>query len=234
MGSMAKTYTNDIHHEWVEVFAAWPIGLEVELGDYGYLEDGIFQRMGNISDKGISGETGENDNDAAIEYKSSDEVSIVLRAKGSADASGLVQAKASLEMSFSGKHAVFFKAAGGKWHTFKSPDEVGQQILSLYHAGDWKREFVVVTNLLKAGATTVLVSSGSSASISIEAKADKIEAIDLVDADVGLQIKSESNLGLKVIAEKGMTPIFGLMKIHRLSVFDLGLITIGYFWGPKK
>jgi len=234
MGSIAKTYVDDIHDEWEEVFATWPAGLELKLGDYGYLEDGIFQRMGNIAEKGISGERRDDNNDTAIEYKSSDEVSVVGHAKGSVNVSGVANAKASLEISFSGKHAVFFKAAGGKWHTFESPEQIGQQILELFHAGKWKREFLVVTNLLKAGATTVVVSNGSSASVSLEAQADDIEAIDLADASVGLRIKSESNLGLKIIAEGGMTPLFGLMKIQRLSLFGLGLITTGYFWGPEK
>lgn len=234
MGSLAKTYVRDIHKEWVHVFGTWPIGSQVELGDYGYLEDGIFLRFGNIADKQVAGEIREDENEDVHEYKSADKVSVASHAKGSVAVSGVAQIKASLEVSFSGKHAVFLKAAGGKWNTFKSLDEIGQQILSLHHAKDWDRKLVVVTSLLKACATTVIVSSGSCASVVIEAAASDVEVIDLVDANVGLNIKSESNLGLKVIAEGGMTPLFGLMKVHRLTLWDLGITPIGYFWGPVK
>lgn len=236
MSSLAENYAETIHDEWEEVYATWPVSQPVTLGDYGELEDGIFRRLGNIEQFDINEPVKTDLNDAVIEYKSSDSVTVNFITKGSVSHSGINLANAGLEMSFEGKNSFFFQAAKGKWDFFKSPFNLGTKIMALYEREDspWQRKWVVVTNLLRAGATSVIASKGSNASVVFEAGDGDIPAIDLTDASINVSVRRESNIGLKVVAAKGMTPLLGLMKIHRKSLLGLGIIGIGSYWGPER
>ena len=67
--------------------------------------------------------------------------------------------------------------------------------------------------MVTAGATTIAVSGGRTASVVFEAKGD-VERIDLADAYVGLKVANQKNVGYLVEAEKGLIPLLGLSKIQ--------------------
>jgi hypothetical protein len=139
-----------------------------------------------------------------------------------------------LEIKFGSKESVYFMAAQGKWISYDSAFELGKRIMDLWQSNDspWERRFCVVTSLLDAGATTAIVSCADNASLVVEASAQGVKEINLADASVGLSVVQSSNVGLKVVAATGMRPLIGLMKINMLSVLGMGIIPLGYYWGP--
>jgi hypothetical protein len=72
----------------------------------------------------------------------------------------------------------------------------------------------VVTHVAEAGATTVVISGGKKAAISLEASSEAIEAIRLGEAGAALSVKSEKSIGLKTVTQQGLTPLVGLMKVQ--------------------
>ena len=235
--SLAEEYAETIHDEWQEQFANWPVSKPRELGDYGVLENGVFRRYGNVlKDFDIKAIISNDNNDAVIEYHSSESVDVKFLVKGDLSSTGVKLANAGLEISFHDENAFYFKAAKGLWKHFESPAKLGNEIMDIYEKNEnkWKRNWVVITDLLEAKATTVIASKGSKASIVLEAEGGEVPSIDLLNASAKIAVRSENNIGLKVISESGMIPLIGLMKIQRKSLLGLGLIPIGYYWGPER
>lgn len=67
---------------------------------------------------------------------------------------------------------------------------IGREIMQRHKAGDWDRGWAVVTDLVRAGATTIAVSGADQASVVFEATGD-VEKINLADASVGLSVAAQ-------------------------------------------
>lgn len=175
---LGEAYAEKIHDEWEDVHANWPVSFNRNLGDYGTLEDGIFRKHGNITtDFEISFQQNDDPNDAIIEYNSSKKVEVNFIAKSDFSTSGIQLANGGIELKFGSKEAFYFRATRGKWLHIDSPYKIGQKILEIYekpHDLKWQRDFVVITELLAAEATTVISSQSSNSSLTIEAQAGEL------------------------------------------------------------
>lgn len=212
MSSIAEIYTDVVYDNLKPLYANWEPGRPLELGDLGVMRDRTFSYLGNIRDLGI---TISERTDPASDHKffaSEGTTEVKLHSKGSVSIGGVANAKPMLEVNFSSKEAVFFNAADCSYTMIADKVGLGRAVMAKYKK-DWQREWVVVTDLVKAGATTVTVSGGKTASIVFEATGD-VERINLADASIGLDIKSASNVGYQVVAEKSLVPLFGLCKIQ--------------------
>ncbi len=214
MSSIVKIYTDEVYDNLKPLYAQWEPGKPVQLGDFGILRDRTFIQLGNIQqDLGLTfTKRSDNTKDHKF-FASQGSVDLKFNAKGSVPVSGLLSANASLEIAFSNKKAVFFSAADCEYVMIEDKVGLGKQIMTQYEKRKWEREWVVVSDLIKAGATTIAVSGGQSASIVLEAGGD-VERISLADASLGLTVKTASNIAYQVIAEKGLIPLLGLCKIQ--------------------
>ena len=216
MSALAGIYCEDIRKNFKTLYAAWPPNEPLRLGDFGVLKDDvILQRLGNIEDAfAISFKQRKNpDRVSNFDYASSDSTTIEFHAKGDGTPGG-APIKAGLDISFSSKHAVFFNAAKCIPTSIEDQYTLADKIMELYDAGKWHKEFVLVTGLMDAGATTVIISGSSNSSISLEASSDKVANIDLADVSIKLGITKAKDIAFKVVTEKSLTPLVGLSKIH--------------------
>ena len=218
MSGIAKIYTDVVHQNLNPLYANWEPGRPVELGDLGLLRDHTFVYLGNIRDHGIKiSERADPASDQKF-FASEGAAEVQFHAKGSVPLNGIVTAKAALEVNFSGKEAVFFNAAGCNYTMIADKVRLGREVMDRYKAKQWQREWAVVTDLVKAGNTTLAVSGGNAASIVFEATGD-VERINLADASAGLTIRTAKNIGYQVVAENGLIPLFGLCKIQGLFLW---------------
>jgi hypothetical protein len=222
MSSIAEIYTETVYDNLKPLYANWEPGRPIELGDFGVMRDRTFIYLGNIRDLGIKiSERSDPASDNKF-FASEGTTEVKFHAKGSVPVGGVVNVKAALEVSFSSKEAVFFNAAGCNYTMITDKVSLGRAVMDRYKENKWEREWAVVTDLVKAGATTVAVSGGSTASIVFEATGD-VERINLADASVGLTIKTANNIGYQVVAENGLSPLFGLCQIQS-----------AFLWWDKK
>lgn len=213
MQSIVNIYTDTVYENLRPLYANWEPGKPVQLGDFGILRDHTFINLGNIDNFNLTfHERTDSTKDQKI-FTSKDSVEVKFHARGSVPVSGIVNTKASLEVSFSNQDAVFFNAAECEYSMISDKVALGKNIMSLYEKGDWQREWVIVTDLIRAGATTLAISGGRSATIVFEATGD-VERINLAEAALGLSVKSASNVGYQVVAENGLIPLLGLCKIQ--------------------
>lgn len=127
---------------------------------------------------------------------------------------GGVNVNARLGVIFSREDLVFFNAAGCTLDSVEDQDALGRAILDLYSRQEWDADHAVVTSLMSSKATTIFVSSSATSSFALGARSPRVERIDLSDASIELQLAGYTDVGLKVVAEKGLNPLLGLSKIR--------------------
>ncbi|WP_157235612.1 hypothetical protein [Methylosinus sp. LW4] len=205
--TIVDAYTKVIHENFRPFFANWEPGRPVEIGDYGLMHGVTFLHLGNVRDQGVNFEQREDTRSDRMTFSSEGSTDIKLHAKGTA------YAKARMEVTFRGNDAVFFNAAGCRHRQVTDKPALGRQIMQMYRATSWKLSWVVVTDLVRAGSTTVAISGGDNSSLILEGSAEQ-PLIDLADASAKVQLLSQSNIGFQLVAEEGLVPLIGVCKIQ--------------------
>ncbi|NRA93668.1 MAG: hypothetical protein HRU26_13495 [Psychroserpens sp.] len=218
MSKVATLYSNEVKKNFKIFYANWEPGGPIQLGDYGVLDRNIFIPVGNIfneftefqGDVVVIREDDKKDNKS---FKSDKGVDVALRSKGTLNSAGNELAKAELEIKFSKENAIFFNAAECVTNRIVNKAEIGKILKQLLKAKKWKKRYCVVTDIVKAGKTIIAISESRSSEISFSASSDQVSSINLSDASVGLDFKSEKSIGYRVDAQDGLDILFGLCKL---------------------
>lgn len=187
-----KHFTN---HE-----ANFPPSRPIDLGAYGVMEHGYFKRYGNIKDTfGIKYTPMPDESPSYETFQSDGSVGIKVGAKGDIGVSGVPLLKAQIEFNFSSEKSLFFSAAGVKYIQMKSLDSVGERLVELYKQNKWKKKYVLVSSILEAGNTLILISGSDQCNVVVEAKSDAIKEIDLANASAEFGFKTSSKVSYQIL-----------------------------------
>lgn len=217
MRTVVAIYCHTLHTQLQELFAVWPIGQHVAIGDYGLIgPNSVFKPLANIAKHGIDAPVDPPATRSKYEYKSAGCRTVALQANAGGNASGSGNAQGRVAIEFERKESVFFIAASCRITTVKDKIALGDQIFALYGKKKWQPEWAVVTSVVNAGRTTALVATDAGASIQLEADGATDGNVNLADARIGAKVRagSERHIGLNVVGEPGQTPLIGLSKIH--------------------
>lgn len=214
MSNIAEIYTEAVYDNLKPLYANWEPGSPVQLGDYGMVRDRTFIQVGNIeADLQIKFSPRKSPVKDNKVFSSKGSADIKFIGKGTVPINGVVNAKAMLQIDFSSEKAAFFNAADCEYTMIADKAILGKEIMKRFNSGDWDREWAIITDIVKAGATTVAVSGGSSSSIAFQASGD-VPNINLADASIGLTVASSKNIGYQIVAQQGLIPLIGLCKIQ--------------------
>ena len=222
--SVAKAYANTVKKNQRVLFGVWEPGLPVQLGDYGTMNGNIFVPQGNIREfedlKDFKITIRKDNSQDEKTFTSEKGVQYELKPKVSAPING-VPVNASIEFTFSKENAVFFNAAGCEVEMIENKNQLGQKIMQIHEKDKnlWRKEFVLVTDLVHAKRALIIISTSNDFSVGFEADA-KVPVIDLASASLGLKVKSQNSSGYKVSAEEGLIPLIGLGKIQKVFLGD--------------
>lgn len=204
---LAEAYCRDIR-EQLEYYATWLPSVHVRLGDYGILDDGIFTKQGNIREFAVKfkAELG-NPISEPLEYKSEGtSVSDIGAGIG-----GLINV--GLKFNFAKKFGIYFLAAECEQSLMLGQIEVLQRLTEVFKAKKIRGDFFVATEVIKAGAFTLIASKGTNSEFVIEAKNNKLPNVDLTIPNFGFDTKKSSNVGFNIVAKSELTPLFQLKEI---------------------
>lgn len=207
--ALHSRYTEGVHDE-LNYLATWLPTVLLAPGDVCTLEDLQLQKVGTLADFGIAFEAKDAPVKTDFEYSSADEVSIDIKAAGQAPIAGSALAieDAGLTVRFANAGAVLLRLAGCTSRQIANLHAVGQQVLALHRQDQWPEGYVVITETVTAGASTILISQGKDASLDLSAKGGvQAGTVTLASLDAGLQVKRETRIGAKFIAESGLTPL---------------------------
>lgn len=211
--SVATDYCNQIR-DGLRRHANFPPDLPVALGDFGRIRDDVFERLGNISQLGLTFGVVEGVGKSSYSFKSEGGIDISLFAKGELGPEGTPLARAGLDLKFSRANAVFFAASGVTTKVIADLRALEAQLIQLLDEGQWEADFFVVTELSAAAKTTAVASASADSSIRLEASSPSLEMIHLGDASLELQVKRSRSTGLEIITESGHTPLMQLARLR--------------------
>jgi hypothetical protein len=227
MSHIANLYAKEVKKHFKVLHANWEPGGPIELGDYGIMDGKIFIPMGKLKNDfpEFSGNIiliAPDSSRDQKEFKSESGVEMKLGVKGSVNSAGTTLVKATLEIKFANKDSIFFNAAECTTTRISNKAKIGEILKHLLKNKRWKKEYCVVTDIVKAGKTVVAISQSNNSSILFEADSPAIEQINLADASVKFNLTSEKNIGYKVDALEGLDILIGLCKIKNSLPWQIG------------
>ncbi len=205
-----QQYTSELHAKF-GYLATWAPNLILHLGDVGTLRDHVFEPVTTLSKLGIPFEKRDSQSPADYEYVSSDSVSMQFKAAGEAPTLGsaLTATQAGITVQFGNESAVLFQAKKCQESTILGLDQLASGVIALHEKGEWPLEHVIVTSLVSAEAATILISSGRNGRVDLVGDTHLgTSGLLLADASLNLQIAHVSNVGTRIIAMTGLTPLF--------------------------
>lgn len=212
----SKKYTRELYRQF-RYYASWLPGTPLSLGDIGILQGKEFVKKTNLNNLNLDFEILEDSTPSQISHYSKGGVSISAKIAGTAPVLGsiLSEAEAGISVSFNSENSVLFKANGTYNHTIKDQAKLAESILSLYAKGKWDKDYLVITELVEADSSTIIISNSKDAKIELTANANvNLGQLDIANADIGLSPKISKDLYTEIVANKGLTPLFKLSKVQ--------------------
>lgn len=208
---------NDIIQKHLDVFAAWiPIVNKYALGDYGIFADGVFDRLGNITDDfGITFKTGSG-SEASIDFTSANARVIKFNANAEVPVIPEGAVDARIDIEFQSEKSFLVKSPTITVVTIDNVNAVGNQLKQLK---DWDGKWKVVHKVYNAVDAVIVSTIAAGTKLTFTGNANALEQLKLGSASVNINTSRE--LGLKINGKNG--------------VIGLGLFMVksGIFGGKK-
>ena len=129
--------------------------------------------------------------------------------------SALGQADAGLVVEFKKAGAVVFSAKNGRKYRLKNSLQIGQEIEKRYEAGQWKKEWLIVSEVIIADSGTIIISQSGNVNVELKAKGSLgAGSLKLSDLDLDFANQVDSSKAITVKAEEGLTPLYNLSGIR--------------------
>jgi hypothetical protein len=207
MGGIASKFADSINDE-LGYFPTWKPNAPIKLGDYGNIDDDIFTKLGNVRTLGVHF-TAELGNEADDEEYTSDGSSVIAINAGE---SGFVNA--GLKFMSSSEFGFHFSA---KKCFLNEVVEVGDFLDNIKakfkELNKSLKNISVVTQVLNAETTAVILSRKKNSEFAIEATLPGVTYHDFHDVSGGFSIKSNKNVGYSLVGGKNLTPLYKAIEL---------------------
>jgi hypothetical protein len=223
--SIVRSYTTEIRDN-LNYSAAWFPNVALALGHVGTLDDKGFTYQTTLAQLGIPFSVTAGGAPATFTHVSTDAVTRVLKLAGAAPIAGsvLAQADAGLSFSFNRENATVFLATGCRVSAIADQVALKRAILDLHNAKQWDKDHVVISELVTADSTSVLVSLSKGGKVELRAKAGAAPAFEAMNVSGEYSTVHESSIGFNMVAGAGMTPLFRALGIRKkLFRTDVGV-----------
>jgi len=229
--TVANVFCDRIHNQLKVLYGNWEPLTNVELGDYGLLQGNTFVKQANITRfPGVTFGTSQGEAYGNTEFLTDSSGSIGLTASATAP-----KAKAAMKIGFSWGDHLFISANGCHKESIADKIALGDSIKKLIQGGQWKQEYFIVTDIVKAEKLYVYISSGSGANVGLDLEdSTGIGNFKLSNLSLKAQLQMQNAIGFQLTGEKSI-PFIGLCKLRpsgvlktRLALPEGDLTQIGY------
>jgi hypothetical protein len=211
-------YLTDLYEKSHGYRPTWLPNTPIKIGDFGVIENEVFTKEGNLVDLSIPFTTETSENDSRIDLSSEKGIQITTKIAGKVEPKALKlgEADAGFVVEFNDKNSFVFKLMGTKTTIISNLGVVKQIILDRYEAGNWRKEVVVINELIEAKSATILLSGQSGTKIELKAHAAvHTGSMDIGDADLDLKMESGQTLAAEIIGKKGIRPLYRAIGIKK-------------------
>jgi len=157
MADIVDYYLDEMHNKF-KYYAAWLPGISLRLGDVGIINDqNQFLPKTSLKNKGITFEVLEDAKKDDLKYVSTGGVSISMKAAGELMAGTKVLKPADIGFlaEFGRENAVVFQADGVVSTRIEDIDKLTTDMAAKAEKNEWKKEWVVITELIAADSSTI-------------------------------------------------------------------------------
>lgn len=229
MTSLAEHYTKEIYSER-RYWATWEPNVHLRLGTCGPVEEGAFRPEGHLSDYHIAFSIEHDPAPSDTDYSSRQGLQITFQTRAGSNAIETIpQGIAGMRVKFSRKQAVVVAVKGGREHRIADQNQLRRRLLESAEKPEGiPQKWFVITHLVECASASVVVAQGSGAEFVVSAQADFSAGMtDLASAELGLAVQAESNIGYKMLAARGATPLFRGLRLKRSLLGKQQLETLG-------
>lgn len=215
-----QQYTSSIRRE-TSLFANWPPNGPREIGDYGRVNGALFEFFGCLDHKEVEA-LGKREGPSLADYDIMIKASRVLNAHLSAEARANVgDGKALLEIKFSSEEGIVFAAPSIRITEIASMAALGRVLNERRREGSWIMDHAVVVQVSAAESATILLSNEADAGMEFEVAADApVNAQLIAKLHAGASLVSSHGVGIKIIGEGPLTPLFKLAYLKKRILGD--------------
>jgi len=208
-------YMHELRDE-LSLYPTWFPFDRVEVGAYGTLKRGKFYVDGMLSDLDIAMHTDEQQTDGNL--KKSQGVAFTSRSNSQATA-GLIDLSVGVDVHFERAHSWAFAAKGVSTLRITNIAEVRRGVLEAQRRGDWRSNWLLVTELRKTAMLNVLVARSRNVSGRVTARGTLAAADVLLGEDAAFDFQADDVF--MVEKHRNGTPLYGLRKLKGLFRPDL-------------
>jgi len=212
--------------------ANWPPAAPLQLGMIGVMEQNVFVPRSSLSETSVRIPFNVTEEGAKqdISYRSSSSIDVLFKARGTPvpPDSALVEAKAGVVIDFKGKSGVLFEARECVMPVIADQLSLGDTIIDRYRSGHWAKNWVVVTQIIKADSIAVLISGNNGGRLELTAESDlQLGSLPLANAALNLKCVRSFSMHTEILGHKGAAPLFRVSGIKprwfRRPIFGIRL-----------
>jgi hypothetical protein len=223
--SIAQRYTSEITKRY-DYLATWYPGTEIGPGTVGrFLKDRLFNPESTLEKLGISVTMLEGRSNTEWSHQSATgfEYGIKLQGEASVLAPNIPINEAGIGMRFSGSGATFFQLAGVTVHRIEDQISLAREMACRAKAKQWERDWIVVTEVLRAKRAVILVCQSNHGSAEFSLGADVgVAGLKALTANANVSFTHDEELATKVFGDR-LTPLFRAVRLRRK-----------FFVGPRE
>jgi len=224
--SVAGTYCRDVSRE-LRLLAAWPPGSPMRVGSVGrFLADRVFEPETSLGACGIQFSVDDDPGSGVLSYTSRGvtESGITAGAHVPDLASGAAVAKARVTITFQRAHGIVFRASGLRYQTMRDQPGMARKVARLAESGQWRRDWYIVTQVVRAASASILISEYPSAEVELTLAADAEAAgIELLGAELSPRVVRHKDMHVLIVDEGGLAPLFKAKRVRRTFFGDVTL-----------
>jgi hypothetical protein len=210
-------YVKEIY-DGLKLWATWLPGTPLTIGTVGIFENRVFYPRSHLKSFGIKYNTKADPTTENLSYQSTKGVQMQFKVSGATSKAfqNLSKLDAGVGIDFKDQDGVIFSARDLIHHSIADIDKLSQKLLILFQKNSWPDNYAVITHLISAGSTTVLISGSKDSRVVIRAKANiGNSVVDLANVAGNLRLAYTSGMNIQIVAAHGLTPLFDVIRIKR-------------------
>ncbi len=216
MQSVSKWYLDQIHDGYAGFHATWPpatngitVGSIVTIDD----EGGIIHET-TLAAEGITVLL-KNSNVSDIKITSGNGIEINNTGEGAVSkATAVTKVHTSFTIDFKKDESVLFELTGCRLTEVANTADLRKQVLQKYEAKNWKKEWLIITQVITAASGTIIIAENANTSLHLTAKADvNLGRINLADASLDITVNSKGSGIHEYIAKNELSPLYKCMGL---------------------
>lgn len=197
--TLAQRY-NRILRRQILHYASWhPVTDPYEVGDFGGFRMGVFQKLGNIRDFGVTPEL-ETGNSSSLDFTSSGMTTVRTEAGVQVKVYSELDIEAKLELSFTGSNSMYVKSAVVNVTGMRSPETVARQLDA---TGRWNHRWRILRKVYTAVDPVILVALERDTSFTLSAKANVLKQLEIGNGSINIPVHTSNKKAVTVVGGTG-------------------------------